>query len=134
MVPHLRVEEELERLLGPPEPSETDAETGQEAVRLCVTSVSDPRKGERLIVLHRPMKESAESLRRGLAEAGLPNLYIPSEGSFIEVDEIPLLGTGKLDLKGIQELAQKMVQRRGEAGGDEEAGGEASGGDEAEEK
>jgi acyl-[acyl-carrier-protein]-phospholipid O-acyltransferase/long-chain-fatty-acid--[acyl-carrier-protein] ligase len=40
-----------------------------------------------------------------LSEAGLPNLYLPSEDSFVEVEMIPVLGTGKLDLKAMKDLA-----------------------------
>ncbi len=47
--------------------------------------------------------------RKGLSQAGLPNLFIPSEDSFIEVDEIPMLGTGKLDLKRAREVAQERL-------------------------
>jgi len=39
------------------------------------------------------------------AAAGLPNLFIPSKDSFFEVAELPILGTGKLDLRGIKSLA-----------------------------
>ena len=37
---------------------------------------------------------------------GLPNLFLPSEDSFILVDAIPILGTGKLDLRGLQQMAK----------------------------
>jgi acyl-[acyl-carrier-protein]-phospholipid O-acyltransferase/long-chain-fatty-acid--[acyl-carrier-protein] ligase len=70
-----------------------------------VTAVPDQKKGERLIVLHLPTTKEIEEIRAGLKEAGLPNLFIPSRDSFIEVQEIPMLGTGKLDLKGAREIA-----------------------------
>jgi acyl-[acyl-carrier-protein]-phospholipid O-acyltransferase/long-chain-fatty-acid--[acyl-carrier-protein] ligase len=40
-----------------------------------------------------------------LAATGLPNLWLPSADSFCEVPEIPLLGTGKTDLKAVKQLA-----------------------------
>ncbi len=46
----------------------------------------------------------SELLKKMSAE-GLPNLYLPSEDSFLQVPEIPVLGTGKLDLKGMQQVA-----------------------------
>ena len=49
-------------------------------------------------------------LTSGLKEAGLPNLFIPSEDSFAEVDELPVLGTGKLDLKGLKQVALQIFQ------------------------
>jgi acyl-[acyl-carrier-protein]-phospholipid O-acyltransferase/long-chain-fatty-acid--[acyl-carrier-protein] ligase len=70
-----------------------------------VSSVPDARKGERLVVLHLPMKKNPETICRELTDAGLPNLWIPSHDSFFEVETIPVLGTGKLDLKGLKDLA-----------------------------
>jgi acyl-[acyl-carrier-protein]-phospholipid O-acyltransferase/long-chain-fatty-acid--[acyl-carrier-protein] ligase len=60
-----------------------------------------------LIVFHTTIEKSVDELRRGLTEKGLPNLYIPSVDSFMEIPEIPVLGTGKLDLKGLKNLAME---------------------------
>ena len=76
-----------------------------------VTAVPDSRRGERLVVLHKPIDRSPDELCRELAKAGLPNLWIPSADSFCEVQEIPVMGTGKLDLKGLKEAA---LERFGE--------------------
>ena len=46
-----------------------------------------------------------------LSRCDLPNLWIPAYDSFIEVAEIPLLGTGKLDLRGIKQLALEKAKR-----------------------
>ncbi len=97
MVPHIRIEEMLANLIG-------DIENGLRAV---VTAVADTRKGERLIVLHTKIDQSPEELCKGLSEAGLPNLYIPSPDSFLEIAELPMLGTGKLDLKRVREIAEE---------------------------
>ena len=67
----------------------------------------DEKKGERLIVFHTTIEKSVDKLLRGLTEKGLPNLYIPSVDSFVEIPEIPMLGTGKLDLKGLKNLAME---------------------------
>ena len=95
MVPHMTVEEALQRILGGDE----------EHLMAVVTAVPDPFKGERLIVMHLPVEKSPEQIRRELAAAGLPNLWIPAVDSFYEVPEIPVLGTGKLDLRGLKEMA-----------------------------
>jgi len=42
-----------------------------------------------------------------MAEAGLPNLWIPSPEAFAEIEEIPVLGTGKLDLKRLASTARQ---------------------------
>lgn len=98
MVPHILVEQAIAKIL--------EDEMADDASILCaVTSVPDEKKGERLIVLHRPMKKSIKEILDRLQAAGLPNLFIPSTDGFIEVEQIPLLGTGKLDLRGIKDLA-----------------------------
>lgn len=99
MVPHIKIEELLMRIL-----STDNAEDGME-LRAVVTAVSDERKGERLIVLHKELTKPIDQVIRELADSGLPNLWIPSSDSFLKVDEFPVLGTGKLDLKGVKAVA-----------------------------
>jgi acyl-[acyl-carrier-protein]-phospholipid O-acyltransferase/long-chain-fatty-acid--[acyl-carrier-protein] ligase len=99
MVPHIRIEELLQNLLADDE----------EKLAVAVTAVPDVRKGERLIVLHLPTEKSIDEVLKQLATAGLPNLWIPDKDSFYQVDEIPLLGTGKFDLKAIKQLAEERV-------------------------
>ena len=101
MVPHVVVEEHLARLLSQGE--------DDEELRVCVTAVPDKKKGERLIVLHTETEASPDEMRGGLQEAGLPNLFIPGRDSFFEVDAIPLLGTGKLDLRAAKDQASELV-------------------------
>ncbi|MBI1902888.1 MAG: AMP-binding protein, partial [Planctomycetia bacterium] len=95
MVPHLRVEEVLSGLVS----------DGADEVRVAVTAVPCPRKGERLVVVHLPLAKTPDQLCKDLAAAGLPNLFIPSPDSFCQVEKIPLLGSGKLDLKALKQLA-----------------------------
>jgi acyl-[acyl-carrier-protein]-phospholipid O-acyltransferase/long-chain-fatty-acid--[acyl-carrier-protein] ligase len=99
MVPHIQIEEAINDLMG---------DSDEEDLLAAVTSVPDAKKGERLIVLHLPTKREVDDIRSALAEEkGLPNLFIPSRNSFIEVAELPVLGTGKLDLKGIKDIAMQ---------------------------
>ena len=100
MVPHIRVEEELSRLF-----REGDDD---EQVRVCVTAIPDAKKGEKLIVLHRPTSKNIDEIRQALQEVGLPNLFIPAADAFKEVAEIPMLGTGKLDLTAAKALALQL--------------------------
>jgi len=97
MVPHLRVEEALQAALGTAEP------------RLVVTSVPDEQKGERLVVLHTELGVEVEELLRRLREVNLPRLWIPRKESFYRIDALPVLGTGKLDLRRIKEIAKKLA-------------------------
>ncbi|MFH1269132.1 MAG: AMP-binding protein, partial [Planctomycetota bacterium] len=99
MVPHIGIEEMLEKVLA----------LGEEELTVAVTAVPHPKKGERLIVLHTGLDAPPEEICRRLAAAGLPPIWIPSPDSFLQVDEIPVLGTGKLDLRRTRELAEQEV-------------------------
>jgi len=108
MVPHLRIEEMIGQVLGASvaPAGEGDEEEDDESERqYVVTSVPDPRKGERLVVLHTGLPASPEDICRALAETGLPRLWIPTPDSFRQIEEIPILGTGKLDLRRLRERA-----------------------------
>ena len=100
MVPHLRIEELIIDIVSNPEEDEPE-------VQVAVTSVPDLKKGERLIVLHKPLQISVEEILKRLASENLPNLWMPSSDSFLEVETIPLLGTGKLDLAKIKQVASE---------------------------
>lgn len=105
MVPHIKIEEELNELLN-----------ADEQLLAAVTAVPDAKKGERLIVIHTTLNLSVDELRKGLSERGLPNIFIPGGDSFLEVESLPVLGTGKLDLKAVKQLAIEKF-----AAGDAEA-------------
>jgi acyl-[acyl-carrier-protein]-phospholipid O-acyltransferase/long-chain-fatty-acid--[acyl-carrier-protein] ligase len=94
MVPHLAIEEALARSLGTPD-----------EVKAVVIALPDETKGERLIVLHEPISQTPGEMCRQLAQSGMTNLWIPSADSFVEVAQIPLLGTGKPDLKQLRAIA-----------------------------
>jgi acyl-[acyl-carrier-protein]-phospholipid O-acyltransferase / long-chain-fatty-acid--[acyl-carrier-protein] ligase len=101
MVPHIRVEEAINQLLHFDE---------EEEIRAAVTAVPDAKKGERLVVLHMGLPLTPEEICRKLSETGLSPLWIPSADSFRKVDAIPVLGTGKLDLKQLKDLALKLFR------------------------
>ena len=94
MVPHGTVEEALRKVMGL-----TDAVE----LKVAVASMADPLKGEQLVVLHAEDVD-VEAVRAALAAEGLANLWIPKV--FKKVPGIPILGTGKLDLHKLRELAQ----------------------------
>jgi acyl-[acyl-carrier-protein]-phospholipid O-acyltransferase/long-chain-fatty-acid--[acyl-carrier-protein] ligase len=100
MVPHIQIEESLCALVNEPD---------SEVQLVAVTAVPDPKKGERLVVLHTKLNRTPSELCQRLRESGLPNLYIPGEDSFFQVDAIPVLGSGKLDLKRLKEVALQLT-------------------------
>ena len=75
-------------------------------MKVAVTAVPDPKKGERLVVLYTELARSPEQICRALAAGRLPPLWIPSPDSFHRVEAIPVLGTGKLDLSRLKDLAR----------------------------
>jgi acyl-[acyl-carrier-protein]-phospholipid O-acyltransferase / long-chain-fatty-acid--[acyl-carrier-protein] ligase len=100
MVPHIRVEEAISALL----------QLDPDVPSVAVAAAPDAQKGERLIVLYTELGQSAKEICRKLAAEGLPPLWIPNAENFHRVDAIPLLGTGKLDLKRLQELALEVAR------------------------
>lgn len=104
MVPHLRIEEALRQVLHLDE---------EDALRLTVTGSPHPTKGEQIVVLHTGLPKPPEDICRELAAAGLPPLWIPSPQNFRQVAAIPILATGKLDLRAINQLAQELFSSPG---------------------
>ena len=97
MVPHIKVEENLHEL----------AELTEQT--FAVTGVPDERKGERLVVLYQNLDESAvQSVVEKITGTDLPNIWKPRSDQFFKVEELPYLGTGKLDLKQIKTLANEL--------------------------
>jgi acyl-[acyl-carrier-protein]-phospholipid O-acyltransferase/long-chain-fatty-acid--[acyl-carrier-protein] ligase len=101
MVPLEKVEEELHEIL----------KSNDRLV--AVTAVPDVKKGERLVVLHLPLPETTpHDLWRQLNERGLPNIYVPTPRDFFQVPELPILGSGKLDIKRCREKATELAGSR----------------------
>jgi acyl-[acyl-carrier-protein]-phospholipid O-acyltransferase/long-chain-fatty-acid--[acyl-carrier-protein] ligase len=94
MVPHETIESRLYEVL--------DLSKSERVI--AVTSVPDEAKGEALVVLTTTDLDAAE-VRKKLMDSGMANLWIPKK--YKKVDEIPVLGSGKLDLKRCQELARE---------------------------
>ncbi len=96
MVPHIKVEEKLHELVEATE--QTFVVTGQ----------PDEKKGERLVVLHKLTDEKLPLCLEKLVQCDLPNLWKPRADQFFRVDAFPQLGTGKLDLRQVREIAMKF--------------------------
>jgi acyl-[acyl-carrier-protein]-phospholipid O-acyltransferase/long-chain-fatty-acid--[acyl-carrier-protein] ligase len=96
MVPHGVIEEEIHNRLG-----QTSA--------VAVTALPDEKKGEKLVVVYNQQLADAAIIQQYLAESQLPNLWKPGRDCYVAVDSLPILGTGKLDLKCLQELARAAL-------------------------
>ena len=93
MVPHIKVEDTLQTMAGA-----TDQV-------FAVTAVPDEKKGERLIVLHTLSDAKLQECLGQLSKADLPPLWRPRPDQFVRVEALPYLGTGKLDLRRVKEIA-----------------------------
>lgn len=101
MVPHLKIEDALQEI------------TSNVERVFAVTGVPDERKGERLVVLYTLPEETARQAAEQLASADLlPNLWIPKWSDFFRVAEIPVLGTGKTDLRALKDIALARVKEQ----------------------
>ena len=94
MVPHMKIEEKLHELAGVTEQT------------FVITGVPDEKRGERLVVLHKLADADLITCLENFAACDLPNLWKPKADAFHRVENFPLLGTGKLDLRAMKELAQ----------------------------
>ncbi len=103
MVPHGTVEEHLQ------------ACSGREERAFAVCGVPDPRKGERLMVLTTLDGEAVQACLLRLAGLGLPPLFVPRSDQFVRVAALPVLGTGKLDLRAVRELCLAAARPRMDA-------------------
>src|ERR1700720_233234 len=93
MVPHEAVEQKIVELLG---------FSGKDERLVAIVGVQDESKGEALILLTAVDVDLAQ-LRDRLRDAGVPNLWIPKKAC--RIDSIPVLASGKLDLKKCQDRA-----------------------------
>ena len=92
MVPHLRVEEAMLQI-----PGINGAN---------VTAVPDAAKGERLIGFYVADESMApELVWQGLNSSGLPKIWVPKAADMHRIEELPVLGTGKTDLKRLKVMA-----------------------------
>jgi acyl-[acyl-carrier-protein]-phospholipid O-acyltransferase/long-chain-fatty-acid--[acyl-carrier-protein] ligase len=97
MVPHIKVEERLHEC----------AESVEQV--FAVTGVPDGKKGERLVVLHVLPEEKIDETFDRFSATELPALWKPKRSQFVKIDAIPYLGTGKLDLRKLKDLALELA-------------------------
>lgn len=100
MVPHETVEAAVNKVL------HLDGETER---KVAVIGVPDPQKGEAIVLLSTVVGPALEQecidLRYKLLDEGLPSLWCPRQ--IIPVPEIPVLASGKLDMKACDAYAGK---------------------------
>jgi acyl-[acyl-carrier-protein]-phospholipid O-acyltransferase / long-chain-fatty-acid--[acyl-carrier-protein] ligase len=95
-VPHLKVEEAVYAIVGD---------------NVCaVTGIPDDQRGERLAVLYARPDLAPDDLWRRLSETDLPKLWLPKRENIYQVESVPVLGTGKLDLRAVKVKALQLSE------------------------
>ncbi len=95
MVPHLKIEAAVAEVMGEP--------------ACTVTGVPDEHRGERLVLLYTDGAVAPRDLWQRLSQSSLPALWIPKRDDIFQVESLPLLGTGKLDLRAIKAQAVRLM-------------------------
>ena len=100
MVPHETLEAAVNKVLG------LDVESER---KIAIIGVPDPVKGESILLLSTIAGEALEQecldLRYRLLDQGIPSLWCPKH--ILPVREIPVLASGKLDIKSCETLAKR---------------------------
>ena len=96
MVPHESIEECISRIRNSPERD------------VAVSGRQDDKRGERLVIFYTSDDLNPQEIISAMRAEKLPNLWIPKSEDFVKIDKIPHLGSGKLDLKALKELADNL--------------------------
>ena len=97
MVPHMKIEEVINEVLG--------------AAASVVTAVPDEQRGEKLVAFYTQNGITRETLWVKLNQSDLPKLWVPRRENLYLIESIPVLGSGKADLKKIKSMALDRTAR-----------------------
>ena len=93
MVPHIAVEDVFLNALGADEQL------------VAVTGVPDIKKGEELVVLYTQKAGDPDKLHDIISDSDIPNIWKPKRENYIKIDSMPTLGSGKLDVAHLKQIA-----------------------------
>lgn len=77
---------------------------GMEDIKLVCVNIPDEKKGEKIILV---IDKNIEDLKSKLIDFGINPLWIPSVIKVVE--QVPVLGTGKIDFKGAKDLVLEIL-------------------------
>ena len=102
MVPHEGVEDAINLAMGLSDENER---------KIAIVGIPDQQKGEAIALLstiHRDtLEQDCLALRYQLMDSGVPSLWCPKQ--IYPVEEIPVLASGKLDIKECQALVETLI-------------------------
>jgi acyl-[acyl-carrier-protein]-phospholipid O-acyltransferase/long-chain-fatty-acid--[acyl-carrier-protein] ligase len=93
MVPHGVIEQTINDVLGSTEPV------------VAVSAVECEKKGEELIVFYVGSACTVDKLYDIVVKSNLPNIAKPRKENFIEIDAMPVQGSGKINFGKLKEIA-----------------------------
>ncbi|MBW8015554.1 MAG: MFS transporter [Planctomycetes bacterium] len=99
MVPHLAIEEVL-----------LEGILTHEHV-LAVTSIPDQKKGEQLVVMYIEEFADPDTLRQIADKSDLPNMWKPKKTNYFKLNEMPILGSGKIDIIKLRKTAIEAAEK-----------------------
>jgi acyl-[acyl-carrier-protein]-phospholipid O-acyltransferase/long-chain-fatty-acid--[acyl-carrier-protein] ligase len=95
MVPHVRIEDAINEVLG--------------EVCAAVTAIPDDGRGERLVAFYTKADVPASPVWEQLNQTALPRLWLPRKDHIFLTNAIPTLGSGKVDLRGLRQMAAAVT-------------------------
>lgn len=81
----------------------------QDDSQIAITALPDAKKGEKLILLLEG-EMALDTLKEEIKNIGLNPLFVPAQ--YFAVEELPKLGTGKADFKGVKNLAMELMESK----------------------
>jgi len=87
--------------------AERIAETAVPDIRHAVVALPDPRRGEKLVLVTEARGLDRSRLAEAARRLDLAEITVPRE--VIEVERLPLLGTGKIDYPSVIRLAEEAM-------------------------
>jgi acyl-[acyl-carrier-protein]-phospholipid O-acyltransferase/long-chain-fatty-acid--[acyl-carrier-protein] ligase len=87
--------------------AERIAETAVPETRHAVVALPDPRRGERLILVTEAKRFDRSRLLEAAHRLGLPEIAVPRD--VLELEHLPLLGTGKTDYAAVVRLTEQSM-------------------------
>jgi acyl-[acyl-carrier-protein]-phospholipid O-acyltransferase/long-chain-fatty-acid--[acyl-carrier-protein] ligase len=77
----------------------------KEDTQIAITALPDTKKGEKLVLLLEGDTD-LDTIKEQIKSLEINSLFIPSE--YYKVENLPKLGTGKADFKGVKSLAKEL--------------------------
>lgn len=82
---------------------------------LAVIAIPDERKGEKLCVCHLPLEIDDATRSAQLKALELPNLWKPNPKNWFQIEQIPLLGSGKIDYRLLKQQVLLLDSQQSES-------------------